>query len=377
MNKISLLCVVLLTFLPILLLNTHLSHSQTTLGVGLSVQKPLSPTWLGYNGQSTVRNGESWVEPNLKGNVPVLKPKVLRYPAGGIGNFWDWKRGWFIDAPYLPSTFSGLTRQPNYLENFKIVMDSCHADAVLMLNMVTSNLQYQLAMLRHADSIGIPVKFVELGNEFFLSADDEDADPSTRYVDSVFHYVRTYALMANIWIDSIHHYFPNAKVAVQGCFEKNLKPKRVKWNDSMNILLNHHEDAWSIHTYFGSAWADSTETTADKQVETTDEIPDWMYQPYKMWSTLVNTTLYKVPTGKDIWITEYNMTDHDRPVHGTWGHGLYLPLQTMQFLNDPRIKLLTCHAMDGSALYGQYFFATNGFNFGGDDGSWTSPANPP
>ncbi|MCS6917197.1 MAG: T9SS type A sorting domain-containing protein [Chitinophagales bacterium] len=347
------------------------------LGVELSTRRTLPPHFLGYNGQNVIRNGSSWVNPNLTANVPQLRAKVYRYPAGGIGNWWDWRRGWFVDVPYLPSNYKNLPRQPNYLHNYKAVADATGAQTVFMLNMVTSTLQEQLAMLRHADSLGFDVKYVELGNEFFISADDEDAGEGSVYVDSVFKYVKTYADMANIWIDSIHAHFPNALVAVQGCFQKNKKPKRLKWNDSLRILLNGREDAWSFHTYYSSAWNDTTETVADKQVQTLDEVPNWLYQPFKMWRVFKERTLPQIPPGKQFWNTEYNMTDHDRPVHGLWAHGLYLPVQTLQFLNEERFKILNCHAMVGTALYGQYFFVTNGFYLGGEDGDWTPLPNPP
>ncbi|MCS6990593.1 MAG: T9SS type A sorting domain-containing protein [Chitinophagales bacterium] len=347
------------------------------INVELSTRRTLPPHFLGYNGQNTIRNGSSWVNPDLVQNVPNLKAKVFRYPAGGIGNWWDWRRGWFVDVPYLPSNYKNLPRQPNYLHNYKVVADATGAQTVFMLNMVTSTLQEQLAMLHHADSLGFEIKYVELGNEFYISADDEDAGEGSRYVDSVFKYVKTYADMANIWIDSIHAHFPNALVAVQGCFQKNQKPKRLKWNDSLRILLNGREDAWSFHTYYSSSWNDTTETQADKQVQTIDEVPNWLYQPFKMWKVFQDRTIPQIPPGKQFWNTEYNMTDHDRPVHGLWAHGLYLPVQTLQFLNDDRFKVLTCHAMVGTALYGQYFFVTNGFHLGGEDGEWTPLPNPP
>ncbi|HYV93600.1 MAG TPA: T9SS type A sorting domain-containing protein [Chitinophagales bacterium] len=377
MKKIHLLSISLFALISISLLDVQTTLSQAPSSMGLSIQKTLSPTWLGYNGQSTVRNGESWNEPNLMAKLPALKPKVLRYPAGGNSNWWDWKRGWFVNSPNLPSNYAILARVSNYLENFKITKDSCHAEAILSLNMVTSTLQDQMAMLRHADSIGLGVKFVELGNEFYIQGTEDDSGPGIVYVDSVFHYVKTYADMCNIWIDTIHHYFPNCKVAVQGCFEKNNRPKRVKWNDSMQLLINHREDVWTYHTYFGSHWMDSTATAAEKAAVTIDEVEDWMYQPFKGYGLLANASVNNLSPGKEIWITEYNMTDKDRPVGGLWGHGLYLPLQSMLFLNDERIKMLTPWSIDGSAAYGQYFFSTNGFLMGGESDAWTTMPNPP
>src|ERR1051326_2250281 len=120
----------IVVFCGFIFLQVTYTRAQTAVSMGLTTRRALALDWLGYNGQSTTRNGESWTEPNLLGKIPLLHPKVLRYPAGGIGNWWDWKRGWFINAPFLPVEYAGLPRLSDYLEDFKIAVDSCRANAV-------------------------------------------------------------------------------------------------------------------------------------------------------------------------------------------------------------------------------------------------------
>src|SRR5689334_6398864 len=114
--------------------------ASVTINVGLATRNGLSSSWLGYNGSNFTRNNNSWANANVRANVPNLKAKTLRYPAGGTGNFWDWKIGWFKNFPGLPQEYKNLPKLPDKLEDFKVVLDSSHADCMYMLNMVCENL---------------------------------------------------------------------------------------------------------------------------------------------------------------------------------------------------------------------------------------------
>lgn len=347
--------------------------AQTSTGLRLLDQQSLESSWFGFNGQNVTSGAVSWVDTDLASNVPKLEPKLLRYPSAF--SFWDWKEGWLVNSPLLPSKYANWERKPNYLENFKVVLDSAHADAVLTLNMVTATLQDQLAMLKHADSIGIPVKYVELGSEFYFSASD-DSDDGISVIDSIYPTARAYGLVANQWIDSIHHYFPAAKVCVIGSWTSRGSGKKGTWNDSLKVVLNGREDAWSYHVYQPSAWYDSTETDSDLINVELSEVPDWMAQPFNAYDILQISEADANP-GKEVWITEFNLNDHARPVQGLWGHGLFNATLSLLYLNDPRITHAICHAMVGSALYGQFFTDAYGFVLSPDDSDFPTMPDPP
>jgi hypothetical protein len=349
------------------------SSAQESVTMNLSVQQELPVDWFGYNGQNVIRSS-SWADSSLLANLPLLKPKTLRYPSGFA--FWDWKQGWFVDSPLLPSKYATLDPQPNYLENFKEALDKTGADALFTLNIVTATLQDQLDMLRHADQIGIPVKYVELGSEVNLAPNDEDSEEGMWVQDSIYPTARAYAMVVNEWVDSIHYHFPQAKVCINGSYEKGGSGKSGTWNDSIRPLLSGREDAWSFHVYQPAGWTDSTETDADLANVTYDEVPDWMIQPYKAMNTLIKS-LNKMSAGKEAWITEYNMGDHFRPVQGMWGHGLYNGLMTLEFLRDQRVEHIFCHAMCGASLYGQYFTDSSGFILSPDDDLFPTISDPP
>ncbi|MFI5134488.1 MAG: T9SS type A sorting domain-containing protein [Chitinophagales bacterium] len=349
------------------------AKAQQNISLGLSIRQNLSSDWFGYNGANVTRNGLSWVNTDLLNNLPLLKPKIIRYPP--TANFWDWKVGWYVNSPLLPSKFKNLPPQPDYLEDFKSALYACNAEAIFTLNMITANLQDQIAMLEHADSIGIPVLYVELGNEFYLAPNDPDVQEGIVVVDSIFPTPQSYGLAANLWIDSIHKHFPAAKVCIDGSYEKAGAGRRGIWNDSMKSVLSGREDAWSFHVYQSSSWMDTTQTTIDLAAETLDEVPDWLYQPQKALGIL-QESMNKMNPGKEAWITEYNLNDGLRPVQGLWAHGLFNAELTLQYFQDLRVKHIVCYDADGNALYGQYFTDTVGFILSAND-SFPQLPNPP
>lgn len=345
-----------------------------TIAPGLSTRRTITNDLFGFNTGTTIRGGSSCVNPNLLAKMPLLKPQVYRFPQGAFSSWYNWREGWVYDDPNVPDKYASLTKVPNKLEDYKVLRDASGVQATILgVNMILSDIPEQIAMLKHADSIGIPVKYVELGNEFYLEGDD----PDSAYILQKFPTPADYGIAATIWADSIHKYFPNAKVAAQGVFDKNSAPRRKIWNDSVLAHLEG-EDAMTFHFYYPSADADSLETTAEKLDVTMQDVPDWLYQPYKGWDILQNKSMVKVRPGKEVWITEFNLSDHERPTHGYWTHGLYQALQTLLLLQDDRITKVTPHGMCGTAVYGSHFYDTEGFVFGnGDDPSFIPPPVQP
>jgi hypothetical protein len=344
-----------------------------TIDIGLTTRRTIGSDIFGFNTGTTIRGGSSCLNPNLLAKMPLMKPQIFRFPAGAFSTWYNWREGWVYDDPNVPQKYKSLTKVPNRLEDYKVLRDAAGATSTILgVNMILSDINEQLAMLRHADSIGIPVEYVELGNEFFLEGDEDSA-----YILQVFPEPSDYGKAATIWADSIHKYFPNAKVAAQGVFDKNAAPRRKIWNDSVLAHLEG-EDAMTFHFYYASADADSLETLAEKLDVNMSDVPEWLYQPYKAWEILSTKSMVKVRPGKEIWITEFNLSDHERPTHGYWTHGLFQALQTLLLLQDERITKVTPHGMCGTAVYASHFYDTEGFEFGnGEDASFIPPPVKP
>ncbi|HUM46317.1 MAG TPA: hypothetical protein PLD84_05285, partial [Chitinophagales bacterium] len=232
-----------------------------TISIGLSTRRTIGSDMFGFNTGTTIRNGSSCINPNLLAKMPLLKPQIFRFPAGAFSTWYNWREGWVYDDPNVPPKYSSLDKVPNRLEDYKVLRDACGVQqTILGVNMIMSDINEQIAMLKHADSIGIPVNYVELGNEFYLEGDEDST-----YILQIFPTPADYGKAATIWADSIHKYFPNAKVAAQGVFDKNAAPRRKIWNDSVLAHLEG-EDAMTFHFYYPSADADSPENKPQRKV---------------------------------------------------------------------------------------------------------------
>jgi hypothetical protein len=314
-------------------------------------ERSLPADWLGYNVNTT--RGPSWTDADFRSATAALKPRTLRYPAGDVGNYWDWRSGWYLtnlQPPYSTTKPASGAPVINKLEHFKLALDATGAKPVFMLNVLTSTLEEQLAMLRHARDLGMPVDYVELGNEFYI---DVNASYLKRFPTPA-----DYASEANQWIAAINAEFPEARVAVIGA---DVKPqsgtRRRSWNGVMTEQVQG-ADAITIHPYQGSGLpAGSTFSPTD--------VPLMLSQPFSTWETLAGTDLAALPDDLEVWLTEYNLNDNRVPVHGTWAHGLYVAAQTLTYLRDERITLVNNHSLVTTALFGALFNNATGFALGG------------
>src|SRR5689334_19223226 len=91
-----------------------IADAQTS-QMALGYRRTLNTDWIGYNGQNMIRDSLGWPNPYLMKNLPPLLPKNLRYPGGGLANFWNWHIGWFVNSPLLPPAYQGMQQLPNTL----------------------------------------------------------------------------------------------------------------------------------------------------------------------------------------------------------------------------------------------------------------------
>jgi hypothetical protein len=160
----------------------------------------------GYNAQ--MLRGPSWQAPGFVEQVKELNPGLIRYPGGTVSSYWDWKTGWLMKNIPLRKEWKSVTvENPVKLEDLKFACDKTGAMPLFVLNMMTSSLSYQLEMLDHAKKIGLPVKFVELDNEFYLGEE---------FYANKYPTGKEYGATCNEWIAAIKKQFPGVKIAVIG-----------------------------------------------------------------------------------------------------------------------------------------------------------------
>ncbi|WP_164928526.1 hypothetical protein [Gloeobacter violaceus] len=329
-------------------------------------ERQLPPDYFGYNGANFL--GEvAWDDSALIRALVPLKPALLRYPGGTESNYWNWKVGWFVTGFPMPNYLRQLKPRSVRLENFQASIRATGAVPVYVLNLLSSDLETQLGSLREAKGLGLPVKYVELGNEFYIGSADHK---------SKFPTAAAYAQEANRWTAAIKKEFPEAKVASVAAPPKRVRDRRwLGWNADLLSTLQGG-DALTLHHYYGTGLSDPyrrSQRSRSLRYSAT-EIASILGTPFVAWNELRTEGIGSLPVGREIWITEYNLFDRSQPLAGTWVHGLGVTVTTLLFIDEPRITHVLCHTLLGNALFASIFSNERGFLVPTD---FTRAAAPP
>lgn len=312
---------------------------------------------------------KSWSNPEFLTSVKQVKPKLLRIPGGTESNYWDWQKGGLIEdvreamAGY-PIDFRNkeLKYKDSKLSDIKQGLQETNTIPVFVLNLASSNLKSQLKMLRTAKSLGIPVKYIELGNEFYIDV------PNYR---RVFPTSDDYAKTAKSWIEEIKKEFPDAKIALVGVIPKSQDSRRVKdWNKNIISSAMADADSITLHVYNGHGLSSSVPPESTYPFFTEEEVSIILGQPFRNAEKFYTRDEFKlIPDDKKIWITEYNLFENifgnneekTQRVMGSWAHGLYTLTQSLLFLEDSRIEIACNHVLIGNSRFAAIFRGEKGF----------------
>lgn len=369
--------------------------ATTTIGASRS----LPENYCGDNGTNTIQDGQGY---NCLNNSTLFNDQHLinlgianlRYPGGTVANYHDWRKGYFLKR--LPTGFSmidnfeSLTKnwygsntwliaKPiNTLFEMRKTFFKIGGDPLYNLNLLTSDLDYQIAMLYNARELNLPVKSIELGNEFYLSEEN---------YNTKFPTVVDYANEAITWATTIKSDLGFAssppKIAAVGADSKeNDYGRRRLWLDNLLSTFASNSnatniDAVTLHIYNGGGtnkFTDCTPTPIDFTWDGGNStgclcmLRKTMNQPFVALDDLKNNELPKIDNaGKEVWITEYNLFDRnqDFALHGTWAHGLFASAMTLGYLEDENITKINMHTMLGDAVWSNVFYDSDGFDFTG------------
>ncbi len=325
----------------------------------------------GYNAQ--MLRGPSWRAPGFVEQVNGLNPGLIRYPGGTVSSYWDWKTGWLKkDIPLRKEWKSVTVENPITLEDLKFACDNTGALPLFVLNMMTSTLNDQIAMLEHAQKIGLPVKLVELDNEFYLG----DEFYIKKYPTG-----KEYGETCNEWIAALKQKFKGVKIGVIGNSIREGAAKKEKahaqrgqnWNRDLLAVVKN-ADAMTFHVYggggmnyLGNFTASDDEETVEKAnavqqaFDRKESIQYALSIPFIRWNNS-NTYDYKIlPSGMKAWITEYNLFEREGVVAGTWAHGLYALMQSLLFMENQDTELICYHNLTTTAQFAAIFNSDNAF----------------
>jgi hypothetical protein len=300
----------------------------------------------------------SWLalRPELRQAAAGLGPGAIRVFGGTTANYWNWRSGKFYDRHGVPRQYRRAHRRmsPIYLSDWAQLVRGANAIPVFDLNLVTSNLSNQLAMLRRARDLGMPIRWVELGNELYFHAPlIERAIPSAR----------AYGRKATRWISAIKGEFPHARVAAVGFGGPpswSGDARRRHWDWRMLGTLRG-EDALTFHTYWKTPQGRLSPARLSKALAA----------PLRRLTVLRHGGLRKLPDGVVAWVSEWNIW-HGSSLRGTWANGLSDAVYLLGLLGEPRIRQEDLHALIFRNPFGALF--ANADSFG--DGQSTVPFAP-
>jgi hypothetical protein len=358
-----------------------------SISIGSSSEvRSLPPYYWGQNADLVW--GGSWRDSRYPKAFRKLHTEHVRFPAGTTANYWDWKRGWLVDSADIPYGMDKVSPNYYYISDLKILYDADGTVPVFVLNMLTSDLENQLEMLREARRIGLPVKFVEMGNEFYLSKSDNIQRFPT---------CEAYATCANAWALAVRHEFPDVKIAAVGAAVRSSDDARRKtWNQTLFPLLKGI-DAVTIHVYSGAELLKEVDTVLEgvglvsataspvqQKIKPTDGRPgfwaadeeqlrqldklhtDWgvartLGMPAQRWSQMHD--LDGLPKGMEAWLTEYGLFDRIGPVRHTWANGLFIASLSLQSLDVPQITMATYHCTFDHPMFAAIYGENNAFKY--------------
>ncbi|WP_185962580.1 sulfatase-like hydrolase/transferase [Thalassomonas sp. M1454] len=326
------------------------------LSANIGQAREVSPYLFGFNGNMmTHLKFNPWNKPEVNELFAKTHANVMRYPGGTIANHFDWTKGVQFSyekneqGEYVLDEFGNKIQEDSTgdykLENFKVGYDQQGFMPIYVVNILTKDLQHTLDGLAQAKSLGLPVEYIEMGNEFYLGAGG-----FPEYT-AEFPTGAEYGTKACAWIEQIRAIYPDAKFALNSTMSPWARD--INWHEEILSTCTDF-DASIIHSYPRSGiTTDSSEsgdnywgTTTEQQTQWTNfnnaaNVDSMLAQPFVSWQSDVDNN--NLPEDEVIWITEFNFGDSVGPTRNTWAHALFNANQIQSYLNDGRVEMILMH----------------------------------
>jgi len=220
-----------------------------------------------------------------------LKPKLIRYPGGTVSKTWDWKTG---------KTSKRKRDVAHPLIDLRQMARATGAEVIFVLNTISSSLEDQVEMLKTARAMGVPVRYIEMGNEHYLGKGG-NLDDSGKHQDNVktFPTGKAYAQLVNRWAGVLKQAFPGVKIGTTMLGRKARGTSRQRnWNhDILSVIDKRLFDAYIYHVYVHTR-RDPVATQAQQYAVVQKRIRD------------LKEVMIK-DKSKEIWVSEYGIHDAD------------------------------------------------------------------
>lgn len=180
-----------------------------------------------------------WSSTTIQTPINTYFPMTnLRFPGGTVGNYYNYTTDNFYVNSLTPNNLitynnNGYTLDYAGYKNFNL---SSGANATYMLNVMLGTAQTAINEYQNRYSSGLPLKWIELGNEMYLSENQKASNVSD---------VNSYISHTQQIVSGIKNINTNAKVAV--CLDKDdFNPGG--WNYALSQNQTYF-DAATLHNY--------------------------------------------------------------------------------------------------------------------------------
>lgn len=306
--------------------------------------RELPADFFGVNGARIIspENAVQWHDPVFQQALAGLDAGLIRVQGGTTSQWIDWRTGLFDQRPESPFLGRNEGRRPILLSDWAEIVRTTGATPIFDLNVLTSTVDEQIAMLHEAQRLGMEVRYVELGNELW--------DPGA-YYRRVYPTGADYARAMNEWIVRLREEFPGIGIAVSGADDSSvvtpvLGPRNQTWNAGLYANIRG-ADAVALHPYW----------TPDPILE---DVGSTAAGGVATWNAFHDRAIADVPASMDVWITEYNQINIPfalipgipatllSGVPQTWAVGLSVAGFALAGMTDPRVRMSVIHAaLDG------------------------------
>lgn len=306
----------------------HTDGQLTVLGPRRSVPD----RFFGFNGASIVQsvNVDLLLSEDLQRRLADFPVPLIRVPTGTAAQWIDWRTGAFIEDDTSPFASIPADRRGVRMQDWARLVDTIGATPVWDLNVLNADLDDQIAMLDAARRLGMPIEYIELGNELW--------DIRSIYPE-VFPTGTDYAARMNRWIPELRARFPDARIAVCGAdpsdpfFSSVFGDRYRNWNTEVLATIRD-ADAITIHPYW----------TLPGRANPGSDVPATLAAGLESWEALRATTLARLPDGMGVWVTEWNQAAWgSRAGTQIWAQALSVAAVALEQLVDPRIEMSLVH----------------------------------
>ena len=333
------------------------------------IQKNDNVILSGYNAHMST--APSWEDDLFFDAVKKLNSNTFRYPGGSNSFYWNWRTGWTysykemysvlkktdfkfqgqeIVSPEQLATLSKSERQknpfwrqlyrynnfnirPETVETFSKVLKDNEAHGVFTLNLISSDIQNEIEMLKAFEKQGVDIKYIELGNEI---------NSENLITKHLYPTPQVYADTCIKWSMEIWKFFPDAHIGFVG----GNKGRRLKnWNEILidgleNEFTDKKEQIHFILHYYPNLKNPKFDLTQQEGIQQFLAYPKMdLKQRLKWWH-------WDVTKNYSTWITEFNLIE-EKPwnINNTWAHGLFVASMYSEFVEQINTTMYHFHSI--------------------------------